>query len=289
MVDWPHSLIREIAAERCIIFLGAGISAASKKADGSSSMKTWGQFLTAATALIKDAKNKAIVKALLDEKNYLLTLQGIRDFVDRADYMAFLDTEFNSTEFQPNNLHEIINKLDARIVITNNFDTLYEKYCARFTGGFKTLHYDNKSLFDELRSDTRLIIKAHGCITNINKMVFTRADYHRAKAENSGFYEVLRALFMTNTVLFLGCSMTDPDVALLLEDVKITTAASKCHYALVLEGNNPVVTKDLQDTYNVKVLTYGPSHDALAAELQELLDLVIGERSKTSASLSSPV
>jgi len=37
---------------------------------------------------------------------------------------------------------------------------------------------------------------------------------------------MLKALFLTNTVLFIGCGLNDPDVVLLLEDVKIS--AGEC-------------------------------------------------------------
>lgn len=29
MISWPRSLIREVAARRCVFFLGAGVSASS--------------------------------------------------------------------------------------------------------------------------------------------------------------------------------------------------------------------------------------------------------------------
>lgn len=90
---------------------------------------------------------------------------------------------------------------------------------------------------------------------------------------------------MTNTVLFLGCSMTDPDVALLLEEVKIDSAATKPHYAVVLEAaKDPVVMNDLRNTYNIAVLSYGPDYSHLEKELQSLLDEVNAERSKTLTS-----
>ena len=93
--------------------------------------------------------------------------------------------------------------------------------------------YHSSDLVDEIRSDTRLIIKAHGNIDDISKMIFTRAEYRRAKSEHAKFYDILKAVFLTHTAIFVGCSMEDPDVLLLLEDVKITASAERPHYVLI--------------------------------------------------------
>ncbi|MDA1273134.1 MAG: hypothetical protein O2960_03640 [Verrucomicrobia bacterium] len=76
--------------------------------------------------------------------------------------------------------------------------------------------------------------------------------------------------------------MPDPDVALLLEEVKIDSAATKPHYAVVLAAAKiPVVVNDLRNTCNISVLSYGPDYSYLEKELQSLLEEVNAERSKT--------
>jgi hypothetical protein len=101
--------------------------------------------------------------------------------------------------YQPSKLHSIILQLDQKLVITTKFDKIYETYCYNISrDGFKVITYDFESLVDEIRSENRLIIKAHGSIDNISEMIFTRsqrsagggsgccveqAQYHRAKRE----------------------------------------------------------------------------------------------------------
>lgn len=106
-------------------------------------------------------------------------------------------------------------------------------------------------------------------------MIFTRAQYHEAKALYPTFYEILRALFLTNTVVFVGCGMQDPDVLLTLEEVKISSSANRPHYALCREGSlSPYIAQDLKKSYNVQVLEYGPGHAQLNSSLAELLEQV---------------
>ena len=283
MIDWPASLVREVAARRCVFFLGAGISSSAVDADDNHP-KTWFEFLSEACNLVRDRLLRESINHLISEKSYLLALEGIKSNVDPAEFRTLLDGSFNNPGFQPSDLHSLINELDSRIVTTTNFDKIYEKACnmRETQGAFKVVNYHSDDLCDELRSDTRLIIKAHGSIDEISKMIFTRAEYHEARSKHHRFYEVLKAIFLTNTVVFLGCGMEDPDVLLLLEDVKIMSASEKPHYVVVKDGDlSPIVLSDWKNTYNVVPLKYGPDHADLIGEIASFRDEVLSERATT--------
>ncbi len=281
MIAWPKSLIRELASRRCILFLGAGISATARDDDGKSP-PTWGAFLNETVSLLPTRTKRDAVKSLLSEGRYLIALQAIRDECNRADYRKLLDTNFNR-RYKPSQIHQCVNQLDQRIVITTNFDKIYEDYCVKDEAAksYKVINYNSSDFADEIRSDTRLIVKAHGSINEIKHMIFTKSEYHMAKKEHSQFYELLKALFITNTVVFLGCGLEDPDVMLLLEDVKIISGSEKPHYAVVNKKNNTLNNfhlKDLKEAYNIEVLRYGPSYEKLSEELEMLLNQVKIER-----------
>lgn len=197
-----------------------------------------------------------------------------------------MNRSFNNPAFQRSELHECILDLDSRLLITSNFDKIYETYCMSTegaeTGAFKVINYFSTDIVDEIRSDTRLIIKAHGSIDDISKMIFTRAEYHRAKSDYPRFYDILKAIFLTHTAVFIGCSMDDPDVLLLLEDVKITASAERPHYVLIRRRSQDVFSmSDWKTTYNIWPLEYGPSHSDLVTDLRVLQDRVETERAVT--------
>jgi|SRR5882724_1715156 len=280
MIAWPTSLVREVAARRCVFFLGAGVSATATDKDGKRP-KTWTQFLEEACKLITSGTKRKIVKKLIKDKKYLLALQGIRDEVNTADYRDLLNQHFHTPSYEPSTLHKYICDLDSRIVITTNFDRIYERYCQQpgNRGAYKTIDYSSMDLIDEIRSDTRLIIKAHGSIDDISQMIFTRSEYHRTKRNFPHFYEILKAIFLTHTVIFIGCSLEDPDVQLLLEEVKLTGSSERPHYAIICKRSQDALTlADWRKTYNVEVLEYGPSHDNLPNELRTLAERVEAER-----------
>lgn len=284
MISWPRSLVREIAARRAVFFTGAGVSASARDARGGAP-KTWGAFLADATELVCDKAKKRVIKRRVQQGKYLVALQGIRDECNVAEYRDLLNRNFNNPAFQPSDLHSCILDLDVRIIVTTNFDKIYETYYASVgaaPGAFKTVNYYSSDLVDEIRSDTRLVIKAHGSIDDISRIVFTRAEYHNAKREFAKFYGVLKAIFLTHTAVFIGCGMEDPDVVLLLEDVRITGSAERPHYALIKKKSQDVVSiADWKKTYNIHPLEYGPSHDDLVTDLRELQRQVEAERALT--------
>ena len=117
--------MQEIAARRCILFLGAGVSSSCRSNDGRRP-KGWSEFISEASQLISDEEKKTIVQHLIKEGKNLLALQAIYSEVDNADYHNFLDENFNTKVFKPSKLHELILDLDSRFVITTNFDKIYE-------------------------------------------------------------------------------------------------------------------------------------------------------------------
>lgn len=284
MIGWPDSLVDDIVGNRCVFFLGAGVSAGSKTAEGKPP-PTWTEFLNQAVDLINDDTTKKLTQRLISDGQYLIALQSIKDHSIPGTYSALLNSAFHA-KYKHNRLHEIIYNLDSRIVITTNFDKIYENYCNSFEGStfaYKVITYRQEDFADEIRSDTRLIVKSHGTIDAISEMIFTRAEYHQAKVKYRGFYEVLKAVFLTNTVVFIGCGFDDPDLLLLLEEVKIFGRSQKTHFALMKKGDkNPLLIDAWKHNFNTHVFEYGPEHSNLIEDMQSLLDLVQVKRAQVS-------
>lgn len=128
MIDWPQTLVKEIARRRCVLFLGAGVSAAAKD-DNGRQPKDWSGFLAEACSLVRDEQNRTEVRQMITERRYLLCLQAITQEADISDYHNLLDLHFNNPAFKAGELHQIVRALDSRIVVTTNFDKIYERLC----------------------------------------------------------------------------------------------------------------------------------------------------------------
>lgn len=274
-VNWPPSLVEDIARGRCILFLGAGVSASAKTDEPENKRpKSWGEFLEFINnEYIHGTNEKEFIKNLIDSKQYLFALQCIRNDIDDGTYHHIIEQEFSTPDYKPSRVHEIISNIDPKIIITTNFDFIYEKAVPR--QAITTVVYNNcKNYCDAIRSNKRVLVYAHGNVDNIGDIVFSKEKYFMAKRDYPEFYSITQALFMTNTVLFIGCGMNDPDISLLLENVYIRTSSSKPHYNITLEGVHESLKKDWKKSYNIETIEYGPSYDDLADELEVLYDLV---------------
>lgn len=71
----------------------------------------------------------------------------------------------------------------------------------------------------------------------------------------------------------------DPDVLLVLEEVRITATSETPHYTLTLTGEHSnYALEDWRSAYNIKYLEYGPNHDDLKTDLEGLLEQVLAFR-----------
>lgn len=276
-IVWPRNLIEELTFRRCIFFLGSGVSASCEAADGTRP-QTWGEFLDEAQNLLVDAtdSDKKFIEEMLMQKNYLLALQAISNLVDPGSYTAFLRQAFNNPIFKPSELHNCIRDIDCKIVMTTNFDKIYDNLC-NDTGYVVCNYQETPKIISNIKTSNRLIIKTHGCIDDPEHMVFTQKDYYEARGNYPQFYRLLEALFLTNTVVFLGYSLNDPDINLILENVSNSTNSGCPHYVITSEAQEHM-KRHWRESYNISCLEYGYDHNELLTNLQELQKIIEAER-----------
>ncbi|MGG1864728.1 SIR2 family protein [Bacillus safensis] len=278
--EWPDNLVTELAHKRCVIFLGAGISATAKNKDGNSPL-TWGAFINEIKS-IPNGNSLHYIDEMIEQKNYLPALQAILDDTDPGRYSNFLKEKFQRPEFLPSPVHEAVKELNSKIVVTTNFDKIYDRLC--FEHGYVIVNYNDPigKMVSTIKSPENLVIKAHGTIDDIDNIVFTERQYYEAKEQQPGFYKMLNALFLTHTVLFLGYSLNDPDINLLLETASNSMSKSSPHYIVIEEGAQKEKIRYWQNCYNIYALEYGPNYTHLPAKIEELKNLVATERIEKS-------
>jgi len=133
-------------------------------------------------------------------------------------------------------LHKAILSLKQRIIITTNFDKYLETSMASMpdTEIHPTVISElEPDLFRLFRDDRSYIIKLHGTVASPDKLIFAKSDYHD-KAYGSWVYrEFLDVMLLTHTVVFIGFSMDDPAVALLVEMYANKYKKCRPHYIFV--------------------------------------------------------
>lgn len=290
MIDWPNKLVDDIARRRCVLFLGSGVSANSVNNAGEHP-KTW-------TAVLKEGvlklpnnvtkKQKDIINKKIKSGDLLLACELLRQYLGTDDYKELLKSEFFDKHFLKAKIHEEIEQLDSRIVITPNFDQIYEKYVHSIPGNDVVIvKYNEDNIVDSIRTARRLIIKSHGDITAADDVIFTKADYAKARSHYSQFYNLMDALLLTHTFVFIGAGTNDPDIQLLLEDYTFRNKYKRKHYFVTPKDS---MSKEefsiLEDTLSLKFLTYDKKegHKELTDSIVKLHALVDEKRDELSAS-----
>lgn len=122
---------------------------------------------------------------------------------------------FNDTA-EENDIHDKIVSLNPSSIITTNFDNLIEKACKRKAEKFVTVASD-----DEVSSiqGQRFILKIHGDFEHKN-IVFTEDSYLNYERQFPLLSRMLTSILATNTVVFIGYSLSDFNIRLLVNLLK---------------------------------------------------------------------
>lgn len=285
MITWPDELVSAIARRRSVLFLGAGASMSSVNADGKRP-PSWKKFLE--TGIERCAGSKSEMKRLLKNGDYLGCCQIIKYKLGH-DWVPLVEQEFLHPKFPPNDLHKAIFSLDSAIVLTPNFDKIFDNYAnAQNQNLLKVKKYYDDDIPRVLRGggNQRLILKIHGCIDTPDKLIFTREDYADIRNKNANFYKAIDALVLTHTFLFIGCGMNDPDLALVLEQYARSFGAAPPQYVALSGKISPEYKRMLSSNYNLRVLEYSSvnDHKELLESVQYLVDQVEAERAKLAGS-----
>jgi hypothetical protein len=172
--------------------------------------------------------------------------------------------------------------MDPKTVVTTNYDEFIEKNFEHFSGG-KSVHNvckpKSSTLINDLRSPNRSIVKMHGCVTEAPNVVIDRTSYFLAKRENQGLFQTLSALMTVNTVLFIGYSISDPDIQLILENINLYSCSEHPHYALMEKFEHSAIRHAITKTYNIEFIEYPKGLHASAVDgVAELKGRVIDFR-----------
>lgn len=267
-MNWPKALITELASRRCIVFIGSGASAGCLSQDNTKSPPVWSAFLNSLINLMVDKTDLPVIRDYVQKEKYLEAAEIIKKNISPADFSAFIREELVIPRYKPSKMHESILEIDPKIIITTNYDDIYDSFCRTGAAheGYNVSKYYDSHIISDLRSPVRLIIKAHGCISDASQIVLTKSEYFRVRQRYASFYKVLDSLFLTHTILFLGYSLTDPDIQLVLENVNIAAPSAHPHYFVTGNNINNAIKLSNKSAYNIEFIEY------LSGDFTELND-----------------
>lgn len=290
MIAWPNSLIEDIARRNCVIFLGCGISCNSINATGEKP-KNWKSLLQCgANRYITNNGLKSQILNKVSENDYLLACEMLKREMGDESFSDFIKEEYLTKRFDVADIHKTIFELDSRIIISPNVDEIYETYAKNQTQGTTIVKtYTDNDITDVIRTGSYLIIKTHGTISNPHDVIFTANDYAQIRNKYREFYDIINALILTRTFLFLGAGLYDPDIKLLLENYSFRYKYSRKHqFVIPSDAMSIEEEKIYSDLLNMNFLKYEKinEHQELKDSLKDLVMKVNAKREVLSRNQS---
>lgn len=267
--------------ERVIFFVGAGLSMPL--------FPSWSLFLQEMVDELDNRNKLTYDKAELTEKikkgeSFLDIADYCAETFGKADYRELIERTFDK-DFEIKDVPKAYAKLlslPQKAILTTNYDRIPE-----IGSQGKYSCYNNQNISEGLKAlekGKRIVIKIHGDITTQNSIVLTRKDYKEIINNNSTVQTALRSLFSTSTVCFVGFSLNDPHLDLIIDSLNtINDGHNIMHYAF-LTSNSSFEMQATEKRLGIRIIPYLPS-DSKHIEVYEFVNSLDskGAESKTDS------
>ena len=189
-------LAEELEKGKLVVFVGAGVSK-------NSGLPEWEE-------LIKDYADYRGIKEFTS-KQFLTIPEEVFERYGSLKYYEIAEKRFLG-KYVTNSIHRILKKMKLTYIITTNYDTLIEDE-------IKNLQIVSKDEDLPYTNSNRMLIKMHGDFKNKN-IVLKKSDYDNYEKNFPLISTLIKGLFTTNTVLFIGYSYNDTNVQQIMNWIK---------------------------------------------------------------------
>ena len=199
-------IIEASKTESLTFFVGAGVS---KLSDA----PKWSELIDAFSDSLGRTK-----KPYYSNEEYLSIPQMYYYSIDQdeSQYYDFVNNSFGSKKLVPNAIHKMLLDLNPCAFITTNFDDLLEAAASENCQSFKVVACDNEI---SGINGNRFILKLHGDLNHRN-IVLKEEDYLNYSEKFKLVETLLKSIFATKTVVFIGYGLNDYNIKLILNWTK---------------------------------------------------------------------
>lgn len=269
----PTDLLNAYKENRVAALVGAGASAAS-------GLPLWGALIE---LMASEAKaNRHITASRASEykrlakfpDKYLMVASSLKeDFGSNFD--ALIEKIFLRSKHAPAPVHTSLAKLKRlQFVVTTNYDTLLERVFRGADPDVAVCTYlEISEIQRRLARREFFLLKAHGDAAKASSIILTDADYRALLYHRRAYQSLLSSMFTMYSIIFIGASLNDPEIKLLLGFIadSFHPSGGPLHYALMPEEDYSKTEEDrwFRD-YNVKFIPVSKAGNF--AEVPQFLD-----------------
>lgn len=256
---------RIIAASRnnsLTFFVGAGVSKLS-------GVPSWAELINDINTVLgqKPQKNYSF-----DDNLRIAQMLYYHLNQDEDAYYSFIEKRLTSTPVEPNEVHEELLKYNPSSIITTNFDDLLEDAASLYCQFYRSISCDSE--VPQIDGD-RFILKVHGDLRHRN-IVFKEEDYLNYSENFKLIETILKAIFSTNTVVFIGYSLNDYNIKLILNWAKTLLKGEFNQPIFIYTGSEKLSLEELsyQESKGLHVVEYYKACDYSSDYLTRYLSIL---------------
>ena len=276
----PEMLIQSIKERRCVLFVGAGISARVRVKDGKN-LPLWKELLErmidwSVKHRIHLQADPVELRSVLKKGRLLVVAEELQQCI-AGQLGQCLAEILHSGTAKPSDAHRAICKTNWVSVLTSNYDALIEGAYALESSGILPpahSHHSVNQAINCLRNSTHFVFKVHGDLNSPESIILGNRDYSRLLYLNPAYRSFLETVFSTYTVLFVGFGNNDPDLNAVVDRLSTVYERSiSQHYILVSEKDfSGMEKRRLLEDKRLDCITY--EHDSTHSQVEEFLKAV---------------
>lgn len=223
------------------VFVGSGVSLLS-------GLPKWDDLIK---SMLKEMPNLNYDESKLSSDDYLKIAQMYFNTFGEEKYKDKVKGSFKK-DCTPNKIHDFIFALHPNHILTTNYDNLLEQEAVKVGRNFSVINADDA--VSSAQSSSSYIVKVHGDFSSSN-FVFKEQDYLDYEQNYKLIDKLVKTIFSTNLVIFIGYSLQDYNIKLILNWVKNVQADSFIKPVFIHIGN-PLskLELDYQDKRGLRVL-----------------------------------
>jgi hypothetical protein len=265
----PPNLISVIREGRCVLFVGAGLTAQSKTVYGEH-LPTWGVLLKqmvnwCETNGVDLGAEKEELFEIIAKKRFLTVAQELQERLGPRLNVC-LSEILHSGKIRPSEAHKIIPEINWVAVLTSNYDSLIEGAYSQVSGGILPPVFSQNnvnSALDCLRKKCHFVFKVHGDLNIPGTIVLGNRDYSHLLYSSPAYRSFLETIFATYTVLFVGFGGDDPDLNDITDKLATVYERSIGQHFILLPNDafSPIERKRLLADKRLDCITYDKDAD----------------------------
>lgn len=290
------NFVSVLRRKRVAPFIGAGLSAPCKYPLWGAAIQQLTTKLEGVSASEENAAQPPLaaieeIKEALANNDYLAAAQLLYDN-HKPQIENFIRNKFDGAATKEmQGAIQLIPQLADGCIITTNFDALIETVFYlenRAIEGYMYGTQTQNQFASKLVQGERCILKLHGNYNSPDTYIFSQAQYNDAYGENGLDYtkplaKVLRQIFISHSLLFLGCSLEqDRTLELFINVVDSNSFDIPEHFAFLPEPAEhaiKIAKENLLSSAKIRPIWYQVSIDEDGnqdhSQLEEMLKFAI--------------